>query len=427
MGLPLPMAGGMHRSAFPAAAAAVALIAAGFVTAALVPGLAKSSPPCWSNSAHNACNTSTNSPGQSTTTTQSQTTATTTPTTTTAPTTTTSTTTTTTTATTTTTTTSSANGSSWANLTDFVPASFTPTRTIDVYTASDFWSAWNNIAPGDEINVHGVTFSGEATFSGKQLSDWAEVNFDSATTFSGVSSGNYPAVWVHGDSHIRFYGGTITNRYGGVGTEIADSSYFTWWNFVIHDTGASGLFVPGLTSADDHLDIKGEIYHWGLNLALDPHAEKGTGLQGAMLADAYYGVKNSRFAIYAHDSAAGSGLSIGGSSSTDGFWGNTVYAWCQNLSMRATSQVAGNCVQVWGNNVSGNDYKYIEGENLQGRPYDANGMNSGQSLSTDTVEYGTASNTNLNPYLAQTEPSIPADMHWDSRYSTQFGSASPKP
>jgi len=412
----------MHWAAIPPAAAA--LVVAGVVSAALAPGLARSSPPCWSNSAHNACTTS-SSPGEgvSTTTTQSQTTATTAATTTTSPTTTTTTTAT----TATTTTTSSGNGPSWANVTAFAPASFAPIRTIDVSTASGFWSAWNNIAPGDEIDVHGVAFSGEVTLSGKQLSDWAEVNFDSATTFAGVSSGNYPAVWVHGDSHIRFYGGTVTNRYGGVGIQIADSSYLTWWNFVIHDTGASGLFVAGITSVDDHLDIKGEIYHWGLNLALDPHAEKGTGLQGAMLADAYYGVRNSRFALYAHDSTAGSGLSIGGSTSTDGFWGNTVYAWCQNLSMRATSQVAGNCVQVWGDNVSGNDYKYIEGENLQGRPYDANGMYSGQSLSDDTVEYGTASSTNLNPYLGQTEPSISAGMRWDTRYSTQFGSASPKP
>jgi hypothetical protein len=308
-----------------------------------------------------------------------------------------------------------------------VPASFTPTRTLDVYTAYDFWSAWNNIAPGDEINVHGVTFSGEASLGGKQLTDWAEVNFDSATTFSGVSSGNYPAVWLHGDKHIRFEGGTVTNRYGGVGIEIADSSYVTWWDFVIHDTGATGLFVLGLTSPDEYLDIKGEIYHWGLNLALDPHDETGTGLQGAMLADASYGVKSSRFAIYAHDSAAGSGVSIGGSSPTDGFWGNAVYAWCQNLSMQASSQVAGNCVQVWGSNVIGNAYKYIEAENLQGRPYDANGMGAGQSLATNAVEYGSASRTNLNPYLARTEPSIPADMRWDSRYSTLFESASPKP
>jgi hypothetical protein len=47
-------------------------------------------------------------------------------------------------------------------------------------------------------------------------------------------------------------------------------------------------------------------------------------------------------------------------------------------------------------------------------------MYSGQSLDTDTVDYGRSSNTNLNPLLASTESAIPANMAWDTRRSTHF-------
>jgi hypothetical protein len=271
-----------------------------------------------------------------------------------------------------------------------------------------------------------VTFTGEAVFK-KQLPDWAEVHFDSGTTFTGTPGQNLPAAWIDDSQHIRFYGGTLTNPLGGSGVTIYDSSYFSWWGFDIHDTANTGLFVQGINAANDHLDLKGDISHWGLNLALDPHTEKGTGLHGANLADARYGVRDSRFALHLQDGFVGSGVEVGGSSSTDGFWDNTLYLWCQNLTMIATSQVAGNCVQSWGDNVLGNDYAYLEAENIAGRPYDANGMFGGQSLGSDTVDYGRSANTNLNPNLASTESAIPAALPWDTRYGTTFLDVAPLP
>lgn len=307
----------------------------------------------------------------------------------------------------------------WGGETDFPAPTFTPLRTIQVSTATDFWKAWSTIQPGDEIDVKDVTFTGEAVFK-KQLPDWAEVHFDSGTSFAGTPGSNLPAAWIDAVQHIRFYGGDLTNPLGGTGATVYDSSYFTWWGFTIHDTANTGLLVQGIKTANDHLDLKGDISRWGLKLSLDPHSEKGTGLHGANLADAQYGVRDSRFALHVHDGAAGSGIELGGSNSTDGFWNNTLYLWCQNLTMAATSQVAGNCVQTWGDNVVGNDFAYLEAENLQGRPYDANGMYSGQSLSTDKVDYGRASNTNLNPALASTESGIGANVLWDTRRGTQF-------
>jgi hypothetical protein len=316
---------------------------------------------------------------------------------------------------------------SWASATDFPQAAFQPTRTISVASASAFRSAWNAIRPGDEIDVHGVAFSGEQVFA-KQLSGWAEVHFDAGTTFTGASGPNLPAVWIHGVRNVRFYGGTITNPHGGSGVTIYDSSNFTWWGFVIHDTANTGLFVQGISAPNDHLDLKGEISHWGENLALDPHAEKGSGLHGANLADANDGVRNSRFALDLHDGATGAGVEAGGASSSDGFWNNTLDLRCRNLSFQAKTQAGGNCLQFWGRNVIGNSIDYLEADNLQGRPYDVNGMAGGQSLATDAIRYGSASSTNLDPSLARIEPGISPGVRWDPRNGpTSFASVSPTP
>lgn len=307
----------------------------------------------------------------------------------------------------------------WTGATAFRRPAFTPTRRIQVSSASAFQSAWNAIRPGDEIDVHGVTFPGELSFN-KQLSGWAEIHFDSGTRFTGTPGENTPDVWIDGASHIRFYGGDLTNPTGGAGIMIYDSSYVTWWGFKVHATAGTGLFVTGVNRANDHLDLKGDISRWGLDLGLDPHQEKGTGLHGANLADAYYGVESSRFALHLHNGSAGAGVQAGGKTDGDFFRNNRLYLWCQNLTMRATSQIGGNCLQFWGEHVTGNTVAFLEAENLQGRPYDANGMYAGQSLTSDTVHVGPTARTNLNPSLAQTESGIAPGVRWDPRHGTRF-------
>ncbi|HZD86660.1 MAG TPA: hypothetical protein VE088_01480, partial [Gaiellaceae bacterium] len=331
-----------------------------------------------------------------------------------------------------TTTTTAPSSPTWAGKTAFPRPAFTPSKTVDVYSQSAFSAAWSSIQPGEQIDVHGVTFTGEVVLAHKQLSSWAEVHFDAATRFVGYGSASaLPAVWINKDAYIRFYGGDISDSASGgkagTGIDLYDSSHVSWWDFDVHDVGGSGIFVTGITQPVRYVDLRGEVSHWGENLAWDPHAEKGTGLHGILVADSNYGVEDSRFAIHAYDGAAGAGMEIGGSKPTDGAWRNTIYMWCQNLTMRATSQVAGNCVQVWGYNNVGNDFAYVEAENLQGRAYDAGGVYGSQSLSTDTVGYGRASQTNLNPYLARTESSIPAGTVWDTRHATQFGDVASRP
>jgi len=311
--------------------------------------------------------------------------------------------------------------SSYTAATSYSAPPFTAMRVIDVSSQSAFMTAWNNIQPGDQIKVHGVTFTGEISLLGKNLSNWAEIDFDSATHFTN-SNNQLPAVWLNNDNHIRLFGGDITSA--GTGFEISGGSNYLWYGFNVHNTGAAGIFLTGAYTVVDNADIKGEVSNWSLDLSLDPHPEKGTGLHGINVADSKYGVKNSRIALYAHDGPGGAGMEIGGSSSTDGAWNNVIYMHCVNLTKKALSQVAGNCIQVWGDNVMNNTFKYIEAENLQGRPYDTQGLYSGQSLATDVVNYGLASNTNLN--LSMNE-SIPQNMRWDTRGGTVFQNVTPLP
>lgn len=314
---------------------------------------------------------------------------------------------------------------SWRAVTSFPRPAFAPRRRIVVSTAGRFWRAWKHLRPGSEIDVRHVVFRGEAIFR-KRLPGWAEVHFGRGTVFEGGSGDDLPAVWIDASQDIRFYGGTVENPAGAAGILVYDSAYVSWWNFAIDHVGGSGLMVQGIHSVNTHLDLKGTIAHWGGNLALDPHAEKGTGLHGALLGDANYGVEDSRFALTLRDGPTGAGLEAGGATSTGAFRDNTLYVRCRNLTMRATEQAGGNCVQLWGENVTGNDFAYIDAEHIEGRPYDTSGMYEGQSLATDTVAYGRAFDTNLNPDLPQTD-GLARLVRWDPRHGpTNFESVWPR-
>jgi hypothetical protein len=54
-------------------------------------------------------------------------------------------------------------------------------------------------------------------------------------------------------------------------------------------------------------------------------------------------------------------------------------------------------------------------------------MYGGQSLSTNTIAYGRASKTNLNPYLSKTESALASNVAWDYRYNTVRQDVSPTP
>lgn len=305
----------------------------------------------------------------------------------------------------------------WRKATNFARPAFRASRTITVDTAAGFWHAWDRLRPRDEILVHGVTFKGEVKLLHKHLDGWAEIRFDRTTKFVGVASAiNLAAVWIDDVSHVRFYGGDVSDSasggMAGPGVVVYDSSYLSWWGVRIHDVGGAGMYITGIKRASDHLDFKADVSDWGHNLKWDPHPEKGTGLHGANIGDSHYGVNHSRLAFHVHDSRVGSGLEMGGAVATDGARGNEVYVWCRNLTIVTLDGQAGNCAQVWGQNVTGNTFRYILAQHLSGRPYQASGMFANQSLATDRVVYGRAARTNLNRAYGA--------IRWDPRYGTVF-------
>jgi hypothetical protein len=305
----------------------------------------------------------------------------------------------------------------WRNATNFARPAFKPSRTITVDTAAGFWRAWDRLRPRDEILVRGVTFRGEVKLLHKQLGGWAEIRFDSATKFVGAASAvNLAAVWIDDVSHVRLYGGDVSDSasggMAGTGVVVYDSSYLTWWGVKVHDVGGAGMYITGIRRASEYVDIKADVSHWGHNLKWDPHPEKGTGLQGVNIGDSRYGVNHSRFAFHVHDSPVGSGLEMGGAVATDGARANEVYVWCRNLTIVTATGQAGNCAQMWGQNVTGNTFRYILAQHLSGRPYQTSGMFANQSLATDRVVYGRAARTNLNRAYGA--------IRWDPRYGTVF-------
>lgn len=307
---------------------------------------------------------------------------------------------------------------------------FTPTRTIDVSSATELDNALANLQGGDLVQATASFTVAGMTSVSKRLSSPAVVNL---TGVSFVYSGgaNYPAFDVSDSSNIRFYGGDLsTADTGGVCLNLMADTYITWWGFTAHDCGSTGLRMmtgnPSYSSSGpvSHNDVEGEIWKFGQNTQWSTHNEPCTGLHGANIADGnYFPVSDNRVALYVHDSTCeGAGISFGSSQSTNIPSNNTIILQCSNLSYVSTLQTGGNCYQTWGYGNQNTDLKYVQADNLQGHAYFAGGLyNKPNSyLSSDTTEYGRASNTNQNPRYA-------TDPVWDPTGGAVFQDVRPAP
>ena len=300
---------------------------------------------------------------------------------------------------------------------------FTATRTIDVSNASQLQSALSNLQPGDLVRATtSFTVSGETVIKNR-LSAPAELDL---TGVSFVYSGglHLPAVWLDNAQNLYIYGGDMTtDGTGGGGILDYGSQHVLWWGFYVHDTGAGGVGIMPVNGPVDHDDFQGEITRVGQNLAWDPHVEKGTGLHAVLMDDVSNSnaFTNNRFAFYAHDIPTGACVQAGNNTLPTAAGGNVLYLKCVNETEDATTQTGGNAIQFWGyTNNLGLDIKYLEGDNLQGYALWGGGLYSGQALKGVTVEYGRASNTNLNPRYAGQNP-------WDPVVSVAYQDVAPTP
>ena len=278
--------------------------------------------------------------------------------------------------------------------------------------ASQLQAALSNLRPGDLVKATTAFTVNGSTVIRNRLAAPAELDL---TGVSFVFSGgfNAQAVLINNAKNLYIYGGDLSTADTG-GTCLTDhgSQHVRWWGFNVHDCGGSGFaaFTAPGSGPVDHDDFQGTITRVGQTLAWDPHSEKGTGVHGAILWDAQtrYAFTHNRFAFYAHDIPTGACVELGNEQPASQAGGNVLYEKCVNETEVAKRQTGGNGLQLWGDTDNlGLDVKYLEVVNAQGRALETGGIDQGQSLAGVTVEYGRATNTNLNPRFAGQSP-------WDS-------------
>jgi hypothetical protein len=302
--------------------------------------------------------------------------------------------------------------------------SFTPKRTVEVSTATQLKTAIANLRPGDLVKATAsFTVSGETVIKNR-LSSAAELDL-TGVSFLYLGGANLPAVWLNNVRNLHIFGGDASTANTG-GACIVDygSQHVIWWRFTAHDCGGSGIGISTTNAPVDHDDFQGTIWKAGQNLDWDPHAEKGTGLHGAILWDSKrtYGFTNNRFAFYVHDVPTGACVELGNKRPAEA-GGNVLYEKCVDETEVAKIQTGGNGLQLWGyTDHLGLDVKYLEVDNAQGYALWGGGVYPGQRLSGVTVQYGRASDTNLNPRYAGQNP-------WDSEHGggPVYGRVQPAP
>jgi hypothetical protein len=303
---------------------------------------------------------------------------------------------------------------------------------VDVSSQAQLQSAITNIRAGDLVKATtSFVVNGEFVINVNPTGP-AVIDFGtgaSAVRFNYSGTNNLPSVWITDSSNLRIYGGDISGppagSVGNGGVLVYHTTNVLWWGFYIHDVTSTGLGLAPIGGPITGCDFQGEIARWGQNPSWDPHAEKGTGEHAANVADVSGGVyTNNRLALYAHDGSTGAAIQIGNPSDTGQISGNTIILKAVNLTMRATSQVAGNALQEWGGVPMQISVPYLEASNLQGRAVDANGVYSGVNQAGVAVAYGRATSTNLNSLLSSTESGISAATPWDPRHSTTYADVS---
>jgi hypothetical protein len=305
--------------------------------------------------------------------------------------------------------------------------SFTPTRTVEVGSASELQAALSNLQPGDLVEAAGSFTVSGTTVIKNRLSSPAELDL-SGVSFVYSGGDNRPAVLVNNAANLYIFGGDAsTADTGGQGILVYGSQHVLWWGFTIHDTGSTGFAARAINGPVDHDDFQGTIWKIGQHLAWDTHCvnECGTGLHGANLWDGATAgnFTNNRFAFYAHDIPTGACVEFGNDQPASQATGNVLYLKCVNETEVAERQTGGNALQTWGDtNKLELDVKYLEGHNLEGAAVYAWGNHGGQSDKGVTVEYGRASHTNLNPHVEAKQPTP-----WDVKHGIVYKNVQPTP
>jgi hypothetical protein len=275
---------------------------------------------------------------------------------------------------------------------DVTPPAFTSNRIAS--TVSDFSSIMGSLKAGDVVEVKPMTLTGEIVF-GQKLSAPADIHFDAGVKFTGTAVGTLlPAVWIHG-SNLRLYGGDVSGqgndcvRVGAASSDSTGPTNIRWWGATIHDCGGTGFSAQASTHPNTGLDIAADISHAGENLALDPHAEKGTGLHGAYLGGGN-AVTSGRFVLTVHDQPTGAALQGGANLQNSDIWLRA-----DRITFKSTSVAgAGNALQLWGGQDKNVVVHDLEADNLAGRAVETESLTAGTG---NIVNYARATNVAVTP------------------------------
>ncbi len=286
-----------------------------------------------------------------------------------------------------------------------------PRDAVRVGGAPAFERALATARAGETILVTGnVRIGGEFTGFDRIIKGGeVDVVLGPGVRFVGGGARGLPAVWVRRSGGWRIWGGTITNTSGSGILFYSLPGPVTWTGFRVLDTAGGCVGVLPVGGNIDRLVLEGMTGSARPNLALDPHREKGTGIQAWNIADADGGlVERSTFAADVVDQATGAAVEI----ETDRIGpGVTVYARARHLGLPlpgtnwdgdAHTQVAGNVIELWGGTPKGAlDLRYVEGAYIQGRLLDTTGVYPGADLARVRLDSARASGPVLqNPLLS---------------------------
>lgn len=249
------------------------------------------------------------------------------------------------------------------------------------------------------INLGGFVFRIQKQLSGYAKVIWDNVQFTGPVTQSGTNQwstmyfGPSPDHWyfdfVNGSNFTNplSTGQFITSH--GMNNCVLDNMYQ-------HNVaGGGGGFVTASDGSDIHDNlIVSEIHHFCTNATFDPHAEKGTGVHGILVADANpFVFHHNKVAIWATDASpyGGSAIETGTPNSGNAPHDNEYWVRAERLTMKAISQVAGNAVNLWGTTAShGEVFHVVEALDCAGRAVDTNGYGSDLAAGAVRVVYGRA-------------------------------------
>jgi hypothetical protein len=275
---------------------------------------------------------------------------------------------------------------------------FTKKHVVPPATSqSDLLAKINAAVDGDYIQYVGPAISGEFAVT-KNVAGVAVVDFGT-TRFAGAAAhSELPSAWIHGAGGLRFLGGEIVSP-GGDGILVYDAAGFDWYGFTVHDTAGQGIHLAGITKACDRVRLHGEVYNCGLDLAQDPHAEKGTGLHGFYSGGSSYPVTNGDWTLDIHDQPHGAAMQINRTRNTH------IALRARNITFVATQQVGGNALQFWATSAENastwNDtitVDYVEADHVA-RVVETGGMEAG-SLANSRILVGRGTNLRKSPAYA---------------------------